>query len=720
MKTYALSLSAFFMAAVLSAADAVEVSNGNNALKFDRDGVMILDAQRKPMLKFQRIRFVWSPPEAVPVSAEKTGPETLKVNYRIVKDHDGKIKVSSLFSLTDGGIRIKYKVSAPKEVRTGGVMQIMVPQKGIAKGAVYKSGIWTRAKNGGVPYEEKDRYLKPFRGPEQTLWLEIPGNHTWCTETTEHLPLKKEKEGEWESEYVFRSVPSSLNACESAAVFGGRPLALQITSDRVFHIWESGTPELKLEVTNTSGKVLKAVPLTVFAFDYDGKKVLDLKDRLDLAPGERRSAVLKLPGEKRNLYFLEASVSVGGREFFTRTNAALLPPHEYRHPEKSNIGIAAFFDQPDRTSVLKLMKRIGVHYYRQGDNRETAKYGIVSFAHNNVSATVPFRPEKDGKRVEKMVADFQKRRNPVWEFGNEWNFNKPMKEKQRRAAVYVTWAKALKEEIAKRGYEVRLVSVGLAGGDIGFVRALQEAGAWPLIDGVALHPGRGNSTPDAVGNGWFYRGAIQRVKKQIAEFGEKPLHLTEVYACTQPNNWWVDSYRQGAENVLLTFALGVAEKAASVLFYQMHNGVWADVNGINPKDREYDYGLLMRDNSPKPSLMGFAAAAEHLDGAEFIRNIEIPGTKIRGMEYSTPRGKMAIVYDRTDGTQQSKNTKDFVHREAWVDHWKTHRAHDFKSNLKEVRTVDAIGRETKIPVREGIVSLTLSGAPLIVYGLELD
>ena len=210
------------------------------------------------------------------------------------------------------------------------------------------------------------------------------------------------------------------------------------------------------------------------------------------------------------------------------------------------------------------------------------------------------------------------------------------------------------------------------------------------------------------------------MKKQIAEFGEKPLHLTEVYACTQPNNWWVDSYRQGAENVLLTFALGVAEKAASVLFYQMHNGVWADVNGINPKDREYDYGLLMRDNSPKPSLMGFATAAEHLDGAEFIRNIEIPGTKIRGMEYSTPRGKMAIVYDRTDGTQQSKNTKDFVHREAWVDHWKTHRAHDFKSNLKEVRTVDAIGRETKIPVREGIVSLTLSGAPLIVYGLELD
>ena len=720
MKKHILPLFVFFSAAVLFAADAVEVSNKNNTLKFDRDGVMILDAQKNPMLKIQRLRFCWSPPEAVPVSAEAVSPETLKVNYDVVKDSTGKVKVTSLFSLTEDGVGIKYNVTAPEGVRTGGVMQVMFPQKGTGKMKIYKSGIWTRAKNNGVPYEVKDNYYKQFKGPESSLWFAVPGNHMWSSDVAEHLPLKKKEDGTFEGEYAFFRTPGSFLDYEAAAAIGKRPLALRITADKVFHIWESGSPELTLDVTNASGRNLKSIPLAAFACDYDGKKVLNLNENLDLKAGERRSITLKLPEEKRNIFFLEASVSMDGKEFFTRTNAAILPPHEYRNPEKSNIGIAAFFNQPDRASVLKLMKRIGVHYCRQGDNRETSKYGIVSFAHNNVSATVPYDPGKDQKRVEKMVARFQARRNPVWEFGNEWNFNQPMAEKKRRAAVYADWAQALKKEIAKRNYKVQLVSVGLAGGDIGFIRSLHEAGAWPLIDGVALHPGRGNMTPDATGNGWFYKGSIQRVKKQIAEFGEKPLHLTEVYSCTQPNNWWVDSYRQGAENVLLTFAVGVAENAASVLFYQMHNGVWHDENGINPKDREYDYGLLMRDNSPKPSLMGFAAAAEHLDGAEFVRDVAIPKTKIRGMEFTTPRGKMAVVYDRTDGVWQSKNTKDFAHKEAWKDHWKTHKEHRFKSSRKEIRVVDAIGREMRVPVENGTVSLTLSGAPLIVYGLDLN
>ena len=91
MKKHILPLFVFFSAAVLFAADAVEVSNKNNTLKFDRDGVMILDAQKNPMLKIQRLRFCWSPPEAVPVSAEAVSPETLKVNYDVVKDSTGKV-----------------------------------------------------------------------------------------------------------------------------------------------------------------------------------------------------------------------------------------------------------------------------------------------------------------------------------------------------------------------------------------------------------------------------------------------------------------------------------------------------------------------------------------------------------------------------------------------------------------------------------------------------
>ena len=108
----------------------------------------------------------------------------------------------------------------------------------------------------------------------------------------------------------------------------------------------------------------------------------------------------------------------------------------------------------------------------------------------------------------------------------------------------------------------------------------------------------------------MYLGAIRSTKEVLEKHGVKPLYLTEVYACTQANNWWVDSLRQSAENTILTFAIGKAEGMAAVLFYQLHDAVWHDVGGINHKDREYDFGLLNRDCSPKPSLMAFATIAE--------------------------------------------------------------------------------------------------------------
>ena len=89
------------------------------------------------------------------------------------------------------------------------------------------------------------------------------------------------------------------------------------------------------------------------------------------------------------------------------------------------------------------------------------------------------------------------------------------------------------------------------------------------------------------------------------------------------------------------------------------------------------------------------------------------------MEFSTPQGGMAVLYDRTEGTRQSKNTKDFAHKEPWTDHWKVHKNHTFNSSQAEITAVDAIGRITKLPVTNGTVTLKLSGAPLIVYGLDL-
>lgn len=233
-----------------------------------------------------------------------------------------------------------------------------------------------------------------------------------------------------------------------------------------------------------------------------------------------------------------------------------------------------------------------------------------------------------------------------------------------------------------------------------------------------MHPGRGNFTSDYEKNQWSYLGSIRRFKKVMSEFGKKPIHLSEVYAATHANDWWKDSERQAAENVVLTYALGLAEGVASIQFYQLHDAVWHDIGGVNHKDSEYSYGLLRRDGAVKPSLLAYAAVAEQLDGAKFRNVLTFSDPLIKGIGFDTPRGPLAVIYDRTDGMVQSKKAPDFIHQEPWVDHWKTRREVILPAVSDEVTVIDQIGRAAKVRAADGKVTLTLSGAPLMVYGLR--
>ena len=164
----------------------------------------------------------------------------------------------------------------------------------------------------------------------------------------------------------------------------------------------------------------------------------------------------------------------------------------------------------------------------------------------------------------------------------------------------------------------------------------------------------------------------------------------------------------------------MAEGVAAIHFYQLHDGVWHDIGGVNEKDGEYHYGLLMRDNSLKPSAMAYAAAAEALDGAKFVKYYEPEKSKVRGMIFDTPRGKLAILYDRTEGYTLSKNSKNFGHPEPWVSSWKVKHDVKFPVSGESITVIDPIGRARTIPAKNGKVTLTLDGAPLMVLGLDIQ
>ena len=699
------------------------VRNDHFSLLFDHGQLWLLNAHGGKEVSMGRMLFAWSPPVAVPEHAEKTEDGAIEIDYRMEKDPTEKISVRSHVELMPLGFDVTYNIRVPNDFK-GSIGGIMQEWGGVDKERqVGKIGVWTRSEKGGVPFEMKDCYLRNFEGlaGELDVWYVISGNHNWGNKGAEHLAVKQmtQKDGfkEYEGKMSFVVTEKGLMADVVAARRGNRHVVVSLRTDKPFNIFSKGNPSVELHLVNCHSDHVVQADVMVWARNFDGELLMEDKFRMTLDANGVQKKNYECPLEDYGMAFVEAKAVIDGQEVFTRTTLAKLPPFEYKYLDRSNIGIAAFFNTPSREDAFRLMQRMGVRYLRNGDNHEAQKYGMIAMMHNNVLSQVSYQ-EKDANTLDGMLEKYRKQDNVGWEFCNEWNMGKSHEKKVELVAHYLSWVR----EIDKRrhnGLKINLISQGLAGADPDFQEEIARQGGWNLFDGVALHPGRGNVTPDALGDGWMYLGAIRRTKEVLEKHGVKPLYLTEVYACTQANNWWVDSLRQSAENTILTFAIGKAEGMAAVLFYQLHDAVWHDVGGVNHRDREYDFGLLNRDCSPKPSLMAFATIAEELDGAEFLRYFERRDTNLKGIEFMSPNGKFSVLYDRSDGTKLSEKSDDFIHHEPWIRTWKTKTKHVFQAD-GDVVVRDCIGRRRTIHPENGRVTLELDGAPLIVHGVKLE
>ena len=700
-----------------------EVRNDCFSLLFDDGKLWLVNVHGGKEISMGRMPFAWCPPVAVPYEVVSHGNGTIDLTYRVEKDETEKITVRSHVKLTSLGFDVTYNLLVPNDFR-GSIGGIMQEWKGVDKERqVGKIGVWTRSKKSGVPFEERDCYLRKIEGlaDELDVWYVVSGNHNWGTRGSEHLAIKQkaEKDGmkEYEGKMSFIVTEKGLSADVVAARRGNRPVVVSLMTDKPFNIFPQGNPSVEFRVMNSRQDGAVQADIMFWARDFDGKLLTEDRQQIALETNGVFTKSYECPWDDYGMAFVEAKAVIDGQEVFTRTTLAKLPPFEYKYLDRSNIGIAAFFNMPSREDAFRLMQRMGVRYLRNGDNHEARKYGMIAMMHNNVSSQVSYQ-EKDAKTLDGMLEKYRKQDNVGWEFCNEWNMGKSHEKKVELVGHYLSWVR----EIDKRrhnGLNINLISQGLAGADPEFQEEIAKQGGWNLFDGVALHPGRGNVTPDALGDGWMYLGAIRRTKEVLERHGVKPLYLTEVYACTQANNWWVDSLRQSAENTILTIAIGKAEGMAAVLFYQLHNAVWHDMGGVNSKDREYDFGLLNRDCSPKPSLIAFATIAEELDGAEFLRYFERRDTNLKGIEFMSPNGKIAVLYDRTDGTKLSEKSDEFIHHEPWITTWKTKTKHVFQAE-GDVVVRDCIGRRQTIRAENGRVTLELDGAPLIIHGVSLE
>ncbi|MFI6742967.1 hypothetical protein ACIBI9_59605 [Nonomuraea sp. NPDC050451] len=658
------------------------------------------------------------------------GQPALQVVYKMSASASA-VTVRGTFTVAARRASLKWEVSGSATLTPGGYMFSRTLIGNTAPEKYVPATAWTKDARGGVPYEVNAGSLYQETWADTRayfrLWSSRPAftNATWM-----HAPAGED--GATQVELVLGDMrPGAANAVATAA-----PLGVDVWSDQPFGLYEPGAAlAVNAQVVNGGGAP-KPVSLTWWARDFNGAVLGGGRlDRTVEASGAWTEA-LTVPAPSQGIVFVEVKAASGGEEAFARTNLATLKPHAYQSEGLFGISNYTWLLVPDKEQVGRLMQKIGVKWvriaYDGAPGIPPAELDALGIGHNVQLGGVIYNgtAEQVAAWADDRARIARESGATYFEVANE--LNQPWMSGQKAAEYVRDGLKPIHDRLKDSG--IKLMNCGLGGMDYRWTANFHAAGGWDLIDAFAFHPGRGNFTADYApppeeweqgsnGSYWNFLGSLRKARQTLDEYGgDKELWLTEAYACTRPNAWWNDTIRQAAENTLLQLALCLSEGVDGVNWYQPHDSTIHHPQEADPNNVEYHHGLLNRDTSIKPTLLAFATATRHLEGATFKRWLTFADPDLKGLLFDTPRGKLAVLWSRKDGYILNRDHGEdqwYPHPEAWEDSWPTKTSLSLKTSGQTVREIDCIGQERTITADGRRVRVTLDGAPRLYYGLEL-
>ncbi|GAA3661778.1 hypothetical protein [Microbacterium marinilacus] len=703
---------------------------GASVLLRDSDGVAV---QRFSGYRIGRTDFATG---TAATTRSQTGEQSLVVEYAPRSALPG-VTVRGTFTPAGRVLRVAFDIDGadPDTMWSGMMLRGAIADEPPVE-TVYGVADWERDPRGGVPFEANGRFVYQQRLGDRPLSIVTrPGHQDWRTRTMLHLAGVPVSEG------VFRAEAQVLLGGDSRAVVvegitAERPLAAALSTDRAYNIWDTADEPLAVRAVAYNGADdSRDVRFTWTARDYDGEVVAerDIVYRVTARSTVDDDLAVPLPG--RGMAFVELTVTAGEDEVYTRTNVAVLPPHEFVETAATSMfGMAAdyLFGPPEERALLK---RIGVRrsrhlHFSQEERRE---YGFRQHRVRNPPSLDAYDDDPTALRTytREELDRAEAGGASHYELANEWNMAGGVGSGEGADRYVRKWLTTFRRALDARDSDMGLLPVALAGMDIAYARNMFEAGLADHTRALNIHPGRVNVTPDYVpapgGEFWNFHGALKRARALMEEYDadDMELWLTEVYAPTRPNSRNHDTYRHAGENVVLSAAIAAAEGVTSMLWYQLYDNIKANPYGTNASDAEYHYGLMLRDLSPKPSLLAYANIAEQLDEATFVRWLSFRGeSRRRGMHFRTPRGDLVLLWIRADGyrlnTGGDGSGSFYPAREPWIDPWQTKEHVVLPATGDRVVEIDAIGRRTRRAVTDGEARATLDGAPRLFYGLDVD
>lgn len=659
------------------------------------------------------------------------GRQAIRVDY-VMGAAAKTITVTGTFDVTARRLHMRWDATSSNQMYLNSQFTRTVISPAAAE---YSTAVtrWNRDAGGGVPYETNDGILYTETWSDTKAYFRLQSSRPdWTTASWMHIVGTYDALGvlRHEADLVF----GNLREVSANAAAVGRPVGLDVWTDQPFNLWYETGHAMPVNVQVVAGSTVTApVTLSWFARDFDGTTLTSGSTVLTLAPGQSADHRIVVPAlQQQGVAFLEVQAG----EAFARTTLSVLPSYDYRGGGMFGIANYPWLLEPSKADVATLLQKIGVASVRIAYNgapgippAELEALGITpNIQHGDV--VFDATPEQAKTWAAELVDVVVDARARYFEVDNERN--QPWMSGLYADKYIRDGLRPVVERLAEVGSDVKVMNNGLGGMDVNWVDSFHAHGGWDLIDAFAFHPGRGNFTPDYAptpdewvtgsnGSYWNFLGGVREAKRRIREYGGgKELWLTEAYACTRPNQWWNDTMRQAAENVLLTMALAKAEGVDGVNWYQLYDSTIHHPQEADPANPEYHFGLMNRDLSAKPSLLAFATGTRVLEEAEFVRWLDLSKVErhLQGLLFMTPDGPLSVLWSRKDGyllnVDHTEGQAYYPHPEVWEDDWPT------KTHLTvrggELVEIDCIGRRRTLSGSR--IMLTLDGAPKLYRGLS--
>lgn len=620
---------------------------------------------------------------------------------------------------------------------------------------------WVFPEDGDFPYKDFDSIVTThYLDATHKMYTFFRGeNANTCKYfdeySPEHLPLMvaNQQLNSYELTYdlVFEQLVENrdsdylalFESDNSQVAAGITPVTEGVENSSVF---TTNNVEFNINVTNLLKRAVK-YNLRYRIYDYYGNVYHDTNETEVLAVGRERNIPVAMKNMHSGIYYLELEVATETGSYRELYPFGYLPEHEYRYNETSPFGISGirFGDYQQNDTTIELMKTLGMANARVGISKpeyvnesfDLLKNSLSRLKKNGTNITGQYLLMNDwsfssnggafGREIENTLTHVGKYVANL-EIGNETNLY----------PKYNTLAEAMTRYLEceyKPGYEaakknnLSVMASGVYLSQREWLEQVYSSGLWNHVDALSTHAYSFPHSPDKVSDEWIehsFESALARTRTFLNAAGDKKWYVSEMGYPTTPeakeNMFSGVDLRTQADYTVREFALALAYGADVVESY----GFYDQMNmqkGTKAADCEYHYGMFYDQDyfgriMPKPLAFAYGSMTRQLESVRQCYAVDKGSDTIRAFQFVLDDSNTNTFMVWSNCSPLDNDAVEGKRKAVlpWENQWEGSETLSLYTT-SEVTATDIMGNTTTyIPDKKGIVSIPVTGSPLLLSG----